>query len=207
MKLIILFFSLSLFLPTLHAFKIYRCASSLNETNLCYKMDMDMSDVIYYVGGCAEDEYCSEDSEVGYCTKLPVKREDGESCSANSDCRSSLCEEGTCTRRKDGESCERHANCGNGSFCYDEEQICKALYKEGDLCESDYECGFDLVCSYRHCEKMFSFESGEASDNSLACKTGFSTEIDRPEGYDYYCTEKKLNTPTCKRIYDKTCEY
>lgn len=90
MKLIILFFSLSLFLPTLHAFKIYCCASSLNETNLCYKMDMDMSDVIYYVGGCAEDEYCSEDSEVGYCTKLPVKREDGESCSANSDCRSSL---------------------------------------------------------------------------------------------------------------------
>ena len=118
-------------------------------------MEFDYSDVIYYVGGCAEDEYCPGDFDVAYCTKTPIKREDGASCSANSDCSSLLCEEGKCIRKKDGESCKGHSNCGNNSFCEDEEQIFKTLHKEGELSSSDYECEFDLVCSYRKCKRVF----------------------------------------------------
>lgn len=47
------------------------------------------------IGGCADDEYCPNQVEA-YCKKIVPKKEDGESCSDNSDCKSALCQDGKC---------------------------------------------------------------------------------------------------------------
>ena len=207
MKTIILLFTLCLFAPILSQSQVYRCASTLNETNLCFKTVRDHLDIVFYVGGCAEDEYCPSTHEPAYCTKRVQKKEHGETCSANADCKSDLCEDGKCFRLEDGELCRGHANCGNFSFCDDDSKTCKPLVNEGESCASNFECGFDLVCSDRKCQKMFSIENGEPSDNYFACKSGFAYEFEKPEGNDKYCAEKKQLTPACLEIYKETCDF
>ena len=180
--------------------------SIFNETNLCYKAVKNNSDYILYVNGWADDEYCPYGKAEAYCKKIVQKKDDGESCSANSDCKSDLCEDEKCFQREDGESCETHANCGIFSFCDYHSNTCKPLAKEGESCTSDYGCGFDLVCN-KKCIKPFSIENGERSDNAWACKSGFYFLIQKQGKYEYYCGERKLLTPTCSDLSSKTCKF
>ena len=206
MNRIILFLTLCLFAPILSKSTVYRCASIFNETNLCYKFVKNNTDNIIYVDGCAEDEYCPYGQAVAYCTKRVQKKEDGESCSANSDCKSVLCQDEKCSRLEDGESCEIDANCGNFSFCdIKGSYTCKPLAKEGEFCADDYGCGFGLIC-HKKCIKPFTIEKGEPTFNFHDCKDGAYSYFPDQE-YQYYCAEKKQLTPTCSDYSSKTCDF
>ena len=155
------------------------------------------------MGGCPEGEFCPSSPEEAYCTKIPIKKEEGEECTKQEECKSSICEENKCKTLADGEECKKHYHCGQFSYCDEISSQCKPLVKEGGKCNTSFECGFDLACANFVCKKMFSLPTGEATDNWQVCQTGRSFELSTGE----YCVEKKQNTPTCPTNYEKTCEF
>ena len=200
-KYLITLVTLSLIMiPTLCESQVYRCASELGIKGLCYKLVRKGSDNTVYVDGCPEGEYCPTSSEESYCTKIPIKKDEGEKCRRNLECKSNICEAGKCATLLDGESCEKHFECGKGSAC--KKNVCTPLANEGENCENDYECGFNLACGNGKCQKMFSLEAGAKSDNWQLCKSGHATQL---IGTESMCVDKKQETTTCEKNYEKSC--
>ena len=139
------------------------------------------------MGGCPEGEFCPSSPEEAYCTKIPIKKEEGEECTKQEECKSSICEENKCKTLADGEECKKHYHCGQFSYCDEISSQCKPLVKKGGKCNTSFECGFDLACANFVCKKMFSLPTGEATDNWQVCQTGRSFELSTGE----YCVEKK----------------
>ena len=204
--LIVLAFSLSL-ISVLSESQVYKCASELGIDNLCYKYTRVESDVTIYLSGCAEDEYCPSNPEESYCTKKIVKKDEGDQCEADTECKSGMCTEGKCSTLPDGAECKKHYQCGQFSSCSSANSTCQPLLQEGDACDSDYDCGFNLACGDGKCQKMFSLEAGVVSDNWKLCKTGVAYKYKSKKGYNFYCVDKRQDTPTCPENYEKTCNF
>ena len=186
--------------------QVYKCASELGIDNLCYKATRQGSDNIIYVAGCAEDEYCPAKEEA-YCTKKIVKKDEGDQCELDTECKSGMCTEGKCSTLPDGAECKKHYQCGQSSACRPSDSTCQPLLKEGEACDSDYECDFNLACGDGKCQKMFSLEVGAVSDNWKLCKSGISYKYKSKKGYNFYCVDKRQDTPTCPENYEKTCNF
>ena len=145
----------------------YRCASDLGIPHLCLKITYEEKQQVKYVGGCREDQYCSEtfnERNEAYCTPKIYQKTEGTQCYRNTECLSRMCMKNKCVALPDGLTCGSHFECGNQSYC-DDSHICQKIKKEGEQCESDFACGFNLVCGNGHCQKMFSKDIGENSDN------------------------------------------
>ena len=168
--------------------QVYKCASELGIDNLCYKAIREGSDNIIYVAGRAEDEYCPAKEEA-YCIKKIVKKDEGDQCEADTECKSGMCTEGKCSTLPDGAECKKHYQCGQFSACRPSDSTCQPLLKEGDSCDSDYDCGFNLACGDGKCQKMFSLEVGAVSDNWKLCKSGISYKYKSKKGYNFYCVD------------------
>ena len=123
------------------------------------------SEIIEYVDGCEEGHYCPISSDESYCTKIPEKKDEGEKCKVNFDCKSNNCNKGKCVYLEDGDHCEKNFECGKASSCKD--NVCTPLAEEGEACTSDYECGFNLACGNGKCQKMFTLENNAKSDWQL----------------------------------------
>ena len=95
----------------------------------------------------------------------PEKKDEGEKCKVNFDCKSNNCNKGKCVYLEDGDHCEKNFECGKASSCKD--NVCTPLAEEGEACTSDYECGFNLACGNGKCQKMFTLENGAKSDWQL----------------------------------------
>ena len=143
--------------------------------------------------------------EEAYCTKKPIEKEEGETCQRTTECKSRMCIEGKCSTLPDGAKCKKHFQCGQ--FSSFSNSVCKPLVKDGDSYDSDYNCGFNLACGNGKCQKMFSLESGEVSDNWILCKSGYVNKIETSEGFESVCMKKIQDTPTCENNFEKTCNY
>ena len=106
--------------------------------------------------------------EDAYCTKKVVKKDKGDQCEADTECKSGMCTEGKCSTLPDGAECKKHYQYGQFSACRSSDSTCQPLLKEGEQCDSDYECDFNLACGDGKCQKMFSLEVGEVTTGSYA---------------------------------------
>lgn len=101
--------------------------------------------------------------------------------------------------------------CGIGAYCKigaeGEAPTCSRLNTFNATCSSDDECANHLVCSNKICVKIGGIENGGASDNALACKSGF---VNDNKCFDTPTLKPKVlggkNSYLCKDSYD-TCTY
>ena len=183
----------------------YRCASDLGIPHLCLKITYEDKKQVKYVGGCREDQYCYDslnEKNEAYCTSKIFQKTEGAQCYGNTECLSRMCMKNKCAALPDGLTCANHFECGNQSYC-DDSHICQKIKKEGEQCENDYACGFNLVCGNGKCETMFSKGIGEKSDNKNLCKSGQIYNLNESS----VCAEYTKKTLTCDTLYAKSCLY
>lgn len=109
----------------------YRCASDLGIPHLCLKITYKEKQQVKYVGGCREDQYCSEtfnERNEAYCTPKIYQKTEGTQCYRNTECLSRMCMKNKCVALPDGLTCGSHFECGNQSYC-DDSHICQKIKK------------------------------------------------------------------------------
>ena len=141
--------------------------------------------------------------EEAYCTKKPIEKEEGETCQRTTECKSRMCIEGKCSTLPDGAKCKKHFQCGQ--FSSFSNSVCKPLVKEGDAYDGDDGCGFKLACGNGKCQKMFSLESGEVSDNCNPSKRAKVKKRKSSDELERYTIKKSQKPSSSQNNNEKTC--
>ena len=144
----------------------YICREYIDESGSSYCIFYNTTELTMYLNPCDEAFQCpelEEESNNSICTAPTHSGPDsfpGEQCSSNINCVTFNCTDNLCHGTQSGESCESHQDCDIGLYC--DSNVCKEIKKNGDPCNSDYECSSDSFCyeETKVCTPYFSLESG-----------------------------------------------
>eukprot|EP00347_Sterkiella_histriomuscorum_P019033 403343222 len=149
----------------------------------------------------------------------------GRNCSYDTQCLSGVCNTaGVCAGKPINEPCSETSECEINLACIQStrtfpwQTICKKLLYEEDSCEDDYQCGYNMICSFKTAADSFNdikvcmkkydlldgsitgyrmYESDTQSDslkNGLKCRSGI-------------CRAKSATECVCASIVNITSDY
>lgn len=138
---------------------------------------------------CNKDEVCQIDDKYRYSyvsvfnTKqsfgkcVPLKedfrgRYPGEDCDVDEDCltKGSDCVKGKCTGKDLNQPCNHTDQCLVGLYCDSVKKKCKRQKKQGEFCQSSFDCLNYLGCYSNRCAKFASLRKGVKVDSVVESK-------------------------------------
>lgn len=153
-----------------YSYTLQECKGSTRQCPF-YNLETESDDTLH----------CEEKSSV------PIKMYPGGPCQENDDCMSGTCKDGVCSGSAEKEKCKSHSECYYGFACIksqeptDSDKYCSPQKKEGDSCESDYECENAYGCYFGKCTPYLSLKDGTTVEFTPAktvsfCESGFEHE-------------------------------
>jgi hypothetical protein len=127
---------------------------------------------------CSAGNYCDQLS--GTCVPLPTQRENGEGCSAASDCRSKLCIDAAAMRltgtpsRICGQACCNDGDCENGELCFASGTGARSCLPPLTVAAGPRQCSHGADCpNAQRCKiaLVLSSNEGDANFGTGLCRT------------------------------------
>ncbi len=192
-----------------------KCIDETSSTHFCYLAGYEGTDensnFTYYYGSCPKGQFCQKiTTYTGTCAKRLSLGQLGDECKNSFECESGVCLQNKCSYLKEGSVCNEDKNCNKTSFCYSGAtgvSVCKPLSKEGEECNFDNYCAFNLACGTidtsgkKKCAKMYSIKAGEMSDNAELCEGGYFVTLNSKS----ICADATTTVTNCNFEDENPC--
>ncbi|MCQ2819240.1 MAG: hypothetical protein MJ252_18410 [archaeon] len=152
----------------------------IKKNDKCLEVKKETGNILtLYLGICPTGQYCRVYSDLKTIEEEgPFSCKDtalfnGEVCTKNGECHSSVCENGICVKP---DTCSESVECDFNQYCNAKTGKCLDAKPEGSTCTHTRECQFKLGCNHGICTKLFSLGIGEKAEHSYFCQSNYILE-------------------------------
>ena len=169
---------------------MYQCARYANIPDQCMFKHVDrQGDIKIDLWKCPTNKYChilqrkyDEENTIGVCAYNYKKLYDGDACTQDSECASSVCTKYKCAGFSIGEFCRQNFfQCQNNLVCKNEKEIlpygeikdvyrCNKLSQLNEKCDNSNECDINLVCVNSSIYNIINLINSRNISNALEIK-------------------------------------